>query len=441
MVMRIEIKGNKNYCASVVKIENKIDLVGCDNICGTIIYGNHVIISTDTEIGTVGLYFPTESSISDVFLKNNNLYRDKNLNIDNKKTGFFEKTGRVKAMRLRGYISDGFFIPIESLSFLKIDLDMFKIGDTFDTINGNEICRKYFRKPNIPYGKTGKTISKKKYVSRLVDKQFRFHIDTENLGKYMYKINPDQIISVTYKLHGTSFVVGNLITKRNLHFYEKLLKKIGINIDDKEYSMVYSSRRVIKNEWFDKEEVKHYYNSDVWKVASDKMFNVLKKGMTAYGEIVGFTKSGTFIQKNYDYGCVAGESDFYIYRLTYTNPDGVVFEFSMKQVMDWCKAYNIKHVPSIYYGYATDMFMDIKHLAFSDIREWRSLFLERLHKVYLEKDSIFCINEVPEEGVVLRIEMLGIDAYKLKSFRFKELESKNIDLGDIDIEEQQSQIE
>ncbi len=46
-------------------------------------------------------------------------------------------------------------------------------------------------------------------------------------------------------------------------------------------------------------------------------------------------------------------------------------------------------------------------------------------------------DNVPEEGIVLRREVNGIDVYKLKSINFLEKESKMLDRGEIDIESNQ----
>ena len=47
-----------------------------------------------------------------------------------------------------------------------------------------------------------------------------------------------------------------------------------------------------------------------------------------------------------------------------------------------------------------------------------------------------CNNTVPEEGCVVRIEGLEFEAYKQKSNRFYERETKNLDLGEINIEDE-----
>ena len=52
------------------------------------------------------------------------------------------------------------------------------------------------------------------------------------------------------------------------------------------------------------------------------------------------------------------------------------------------------------------------------------------------KDCFLHNTGVPEEGIVIRKDRLyGFEAYKLKSFRFLELESKELDKGEENIEE------
>ena len=71
-----------------------------------------------------------------------------------------------------------------------------------------------------------------------------------------------------------------------------------------------------------------------------------------------------------------------------------------------------------------------------DIDTWRYLLVDDLKKRFLEKDCFMCNNNVPEEGVVLRKEnLLKCDSLKLKSFRFLEKETKQLDTGESNIEE------
>ena len=67
---------------------------------------------------------------------------------------------------------------------------------------------------------------------------------------------------------------------------------------------------------------------------------------------------------------------------------------------------------------------------------WKEKFLENLKAKYNDKDCYICKNIVPEEGIVLRKETIDIESYKLKSNRFYEFETKLLDSGVTDIEEE-----
>ena len=184
--MKIKEPKNQNYAAVVVEIKTIIPLEKCDNLQGAIIMGNQVIVSKDVKVGDIGLYFPLECALSKEYLSNNNLYRvhknKPNLNADtNAKGGYFEESGRVRCARFLGHKSEGLFMPLRSIQFAYAYSDGdFNYGDTFDELEGTPICSKYVVKTNRTPGQPGskKTNSTKKYESKLVENQFRFHQDT-----------------------------------------------------------------------------------------------------------------------------------------------------------------------------------------------------------------------------------------------------------------------
>ena len=429
--MKLETLRNKNYCASIVKIENIIPLEGCDNIQATLIFGNSVIVSKDCKVGDIGIFFPIECSIKPIFLSANNLYRDKTLNVDKEKSGFFELNGRVRCMKLRGYKSEGFFTPLHSLG---IDNPPVNVGDDFDHINGIMICEKYIvptKNQGTQGDKKSKADRKLKRFDRLIDGQFHFHIDTGFLAKELHKIKPEDIISISEKIHGTSAIASYILCNKKLSWGNKIAKKLGCNIKDTEYDYVYSSRKVIKNRYINP-NAGSFYNEDIWKTGFEEIKPFLQKGMTIYFEICGFLNGGQAIQKRYDYGCKSNQHENYVYRITSTNEDGKVFEWSMLQIQQWCKANGLKAVPLHYYGYAKDLYPWL-----SQHDHWNENFLDELKKEFLEKDCTICKNKVPAEGIVLRVENLNIEPYKLKSFLFKQLETKMIDDGIENIEDNQ----
>jgi hypothetical protein len=454
--MKFEVKGNRNYCATVSEIKNIIDLEGCNNIKGTTLFGNHIIISKDVKIGDKGIYFPVESKLSDTFLKFNNLYDKPEMNSDTTKKGFFSSKGRVRAVKLKGFKSDGFWIPIESLNFLNREYKYIELyeeltypfvdlrdGDEFDTIDGVLICEKYVVSyQNSANNKKQNEKSSKIKLSRLIHNQFRLHTDTEQLGRNIHKIKAYELMSLSQKLHGTSGISSLILCKRKLNLFEKLLRKMHVKIVDTEYSNIFSSRKVIKNDDLRKSK-NDYYSVDIWSIANDELKSFLIPGMTLYFEIVGHLLDGKPIQGDYDYGCGPKEHKIFIYRATLTNCNGDVFEFSMHQLNQWCTAKGLNCVPILYYGSPYEGFTRRGYDTMCDDADWRKIFLDALTKEYLEKDCakgivpVWCNNKVPDEGIVLRKESLDIEAYKLKSFAFKMKESKDLDKGETNIEDNQ----
>ena len=49
--MKFEKPKNDNYCANIVEIKSVHPLEKCDNIQGTVIFGNQVIIGKDVKPG------------------------------------------------------------------------------------------------------------------------------------------------------------------------------------------------------------------------------------------------------------------------------------------------------------------------------------------------------------------------------------------------------
>lgn len=264
------------------------------------------------------------------------------------------------------------------------------------------------------------------------------------LYKNLHRINPDSLISISYKLHGTSGISSYVLCKRRIPLLEEIgsflhniytniwsLGKYRFSLDRVQYDYLYASRKVIKNEILNP-DANHFYGTNIWELAHEKVKDHLQKGMTFYYEVVGYLPNGGMIQKDYDYGYeIASNEPFgvYIYRITSTNVDGKVIEFSAKQVQDFCKKNGLNAVPELFYGYAKE---------FSDERmteeNWREKFLDTLKQRYNEKDCYMCKTKVPEEGIVVRVEGLEFEAYKQKSNRFYERETKLLDEGVEDIE-------
>lgn len=424
---------NVNYLAKIVRIDNLKPHPNADRLQITMIDFQEVIIGLDISIGDIMVFCPLESQINHEFLSFTNSFAHSNLNktIDDENKGFFDDKGRVRAIRLRGQKSYGVLFPVNKLyEFVDDERDEYGslVGVEFDYIYDKRFLQKYI----IPV-KGGLTSSKylgrKPRVSRLIDGQVHLHVDTENLMRNVWKIELDDDISITYKLHGTSFWVSNVLVKRRLNIIEKILKSVGIKVIESEYDYVYGSRKVVKNE-YDTHKKNHFYEYDLWGDIKEELKDSIPKGYTLYGECIGYTKGGAMIQSGYDYGCQEGQNKFYIYRITFTNEDGIVYNLSSEDISAFCDAKGLSYVPLFYTGKVKELIPE--HV---ENQEWRREFIQLLQDKYNDKDCYMCKNKVPEEGVVIRVEKFSrFEAYKLKSFSFLEYETKMLNEGKEDLE-------
>lgn len=425
--MKLEVK-NSNYCATIVKIHNLINLENCDNVVGFPVFGYQAIVGKDSKIGQLGVLFTAETQLSENFCKENNLFRKKELNKNSEKVGYFEENRRVKALKFRGHKSSALFMPIESLSYLNINTNEFKEGDTFDTINGIEICKKYVIK-DYKSNRENKVGGQSKIFKRVEAKLFPEHLDSENFFRDTHKYKDNDYIYVTQKLHGTSGRFGNILVKKQLKWWEKVLKSFGVNVIENEYDYIAGSRRVIKDPKTES-NYNHYYNSDIWNQWLEKVKHLIPKDYIFYGEIIGWTEDNSPIQKNYTYNMESGKSELYIYRICKINQDGFSCDLSWVQVKEMCKNLGLKYCPDMWEGFYNE---------FTEYRFLDGILDEKFYELgYTE--CVKCDSNSPvDEGVCIRIE--GIQPYitKAKSAVFLEHETKQLDKGEIDLESLQTE--
>lgn len=427
-ILQVSQDANPNYLARIIEAKQLHPHSNADKLQLLTVDFQNVIVDISIKEGDVLAFFPAESKINADFLSHTNQFRHKELNSDKEAVGFFENNGRVRAVKLRGEKSFGYCVDIKTLEeFTGYDLQEY-VGQDFDTIGDMKMCEKF----SIPV----KTITrqfqgKKARVSRIIDKYFSFHIDTENLRRNAMKISPYDDISITYKIHGSSFIISNIPVKRHLNIFEKVLKLLRFKIQDSEYDHVFASRKVIKNQYLlGGKEVNHFYKEDIWKVAKDELKDMVPKGYTFYGEFAGFTPYGSAIQSSYDYGCEQGQHKLFVYRITFTNDDGIVTNLSTDQMRAYSDRYGFTYVPHFYTGKAKDLFPEL-----DTEKHWNEEFVKKLEEKYNDKKCSMCKNDVYEEGIVLRKENPFVfEVYKLKSPNFLLWETKQLDEGVVDLE-------
>ena len=442
-------KANINYLAKVIDITNFLPHPNAERMKIAQVGGYKVCVGIDEPIGRY-VYFPVNSEINPNLLSYCNLYRHTEKNTNTEKAGFFNDNGRVTAIKLRGFPSEGFLLPFGQLENFIADTLNLKLSDIenntdFDiAVEGNKefwICRKYIVARHLTQGQSGSGKRQKKVArfNKVIDTQFHYHYDTVRVQNDKWAIAPDDIISVTEKVHGTSGISAYVLCKEKPSLINKIKGWFG-NTNIK-YDYLYSSRSVIKNAT-ETTNPGGYYSCDIWAEADKIIRPHLQKGMTIYYEIVGFLPTGKYIQKNYDYGCVppeAGEPFTHekhfkvrVYRITMVNVDGYIHEFSAKEVQEWCKANDLIPVTEYYYGYAKDLY----NIPVDD--NWTDAFWDTMandKNFYMERNSPSCSNKVPHEGLVIKKEDMRSRAWKLKCFAFLNGEQKELDAGEENIED------
>ena len=390
-----------------------------------------------------------------------------NTNFIRSHVGFFNKTGRVRAIRLGGINSMGYLFSIDELAKWCPEVknvylpDL--VGEDFDMVNGIEFIKAYV--PFVPQRSNkgdGKSIDRKRNkkiekFDRMIKGEFSFHYSSDPLPKCINRIKPTDIVSITVKIHGASFVCGKLHVKTPIKLpIHKLLwnkfvditglfKKLRITDYIVEYGNVTSSRTVIKNQYINKEVTDGYYGVDIWSEYGNLIYPYLDEGMTVYGEIFGYLSgSDKMIQKDYDYGCEKGKNKLMPYRITTTNDNGTKHEWNVMEVKEWTEKLIAEHpeladkihvIDLLYHGTLADLY---PHLSLTE--HWHENVLEEMRNDVIhfgmEKREPLCTNHnVPREGICVRIDNDEINEnFKLKCTKFFDRERKAIDAGEVDIE-------
>lgn len=418
-VMQLAPPKNANYAAVVVSIKQLNELLGCDNVVGTPLLGFQAIVGRDTKEGELGIVFPAESQLSEEYASKNNLYRHAAKNDDAGKQGYLEDNSRVKAMKFRNHRSDCLFMPLESLQYTGIFWGDLQEGDTFDTLNGHEICRKY----EVKKTNSEARIQKNKIKFQRVDqKHFPLHYDSDNYFRNENVIPDERTVVITQKLHGTSIRVANTIVARRFNWLDKLAQRVGVQVAATEFDYIFGSRRVTKDA--NNQEQAHYYSEDIWTIEGKKLEGSIPENFVVYGELIGWTSNNAPIQKNYTYKIPKGTADLYVYRVAFINGQGLVTDLSWDQVKEFCEDRGLKYVPELWRGPMSELRPMVRQW-FNDVN-----FRETGYPQAVELDE-----ESPcDEGVCIRLDGLSPYIVKAKSPLFYEHESKMLDEEALDLE-------
>ena len=451
------------YCGYVVKVEHLRPHTNADRLQIATFFGNDTVVSLDTQVGQLGVYFPVDGQLSVEFCVANDLVRRKDEN-GNPCGGFLDPDKRnVKAIKLRGEKSDGIFLPITCLASFG-PISELKVGDTIDTFNGVEICKKYIPRGNRRNSNNwvnGKRVRKPTHIAPT----FYEHIDTAQLAYNLNAFKAGDIVELTLKMHGTSARTGYLpLHKRAKRtIWDKILRRPGKEYT--EYGYVTGTRRVVLDDKHDG----GFYSDNNFRIEMAKKFEgKLRKGEVVYYEIVGFVNEHTPIMSSvknskikdkefsnqygeetvFSYGCnphgdwywdtqdssgdIAPKCEVYVYRMTSVNEDGDVVEMSPEQMRLRCDQMGVKYVP-VFETFMIPEYTSEYHVAgLNDggpdwVQEEQTpvnpgeYVLRKVEQYYGGPDPIGKTHI--REGVVARIvNRPNIAVYKHKNFQFKVLE-------------------
>ena len=469
------------HCGFVVKINELHPHSNADRLQCAIIFGQNIIVGLDTQIGDFGIFFPTDLQLSQEYCDYNNLVRKKDEN-GNNIGGYLDPNKRnIRAMKLRGERSEGLFMPLSSLEYT--GETKFEIGDHIDVINGHEICCKYI--PRGSHRHSGVKGNKGRKTTVNIAPLFAQHVDTEQLAYHLNDFKPGDLIEITLKIHGTSQRTGylpkltnmkpnNLLASWGKRWGEgsnKLRNKLynyylEHSTPEYEYGYVTGTRRTVLND-FDKGG---YYGDNSFREPHALAFQgKLFKGETVYYEVAGFTNNGNPIMPQvanskisdkefskkygptttFSYGCAPdGKKMFYgrdddgdfaleielpqsrlfVYRMTMTNEEGHVVEYSPDYMRYRCEQIGVECVPVLWQGYLEQIADDYP------VGE----FAKHMAEIFYDGPDPIGKTHV-REGVVVRIvNKPKFCAYKHKNFSFKVLEGIAKDLAaEPDMEEAQ----
>lgn len=473
----------QEYCASIVRIGEVKPIEGSDFLGVTLVNGIEVVVRKDAvKEGQIMFFAPQETALNLKFLSVNNQFElgEYELNANaaevrklkaegkmeeaKQLVGYFNKRGRVRAMKLRGIYSKGFLISPEMMAaynpkVANLNLEEL-VGTDFDMVDDELFIEVYI--PFVPKKKerSGKRGKNEPKYDRMIAGQFAFHYDTNPLAKEIAQIQPDDVVTLSVKLHGTSVILGNVLVRmpKEIHTRAEWLNRLinntyciiwpylpkALQRYEEVYDLVYSSRTVIKNQYINLKKTQDFYEADVWGEYHDLLVGKIPQDMIVYGEIVGYlTDSDKMIQKDYDYGCERGTNKLMLYRVTTRNSNGTRREWDVTEVQQFTNqlmadypelASRLHPIDILYHGTLKDLYPDL-----STTEHWHENVLQALKQdkqtLGMEQREPLCKQKVPREGIVLRKDGDAVcEAWKLKTDAFFSREQKLIDAGEVDME-------
>lgn len=272
-----------------------------------------------------------------------------------------------------------------------------------------------------------------------------------NKNKYDIHTETNNYMINNCLVHNSSQRTGYLPVLKGYKrtFIDKILHREGKPIYD--WGYVSGTRRTVLESYDG-----GYYGDNAFREQHSKLFEgKLNKGESVYYEVVGFTTSGTPIMGNGDnkklndkdfvkqygevtqfsYGCAPNvsttkdengnipclpQSDIYVYRMTMTNEDGFVVEYTPDFMRYRCEQMGVKTVPVFAKVILpSEEYFDEEHSVGNYVKEMAEQYYDGPDPI--GKTHI-------REGVVVRIiNRPKFCAYKYKNWYFKALSGISLD--------------
>ncbi len=293
----------------VCKVEKIEKHPNADKLSIVNIKGWSCIVGLDQyKIGDLVIYCPPDSIIPTNIIEKNELE-------------YLRKDGRVKSVKLRGYLSEGLILDVPKGNY--------KLGDDVASVLG---ITKY-EPPEPKFYKGIKQTSKKK-----LNPNFDRYTDIENIKNYNDIFTENDIVVITEKIHGSNARYGNLeiVINNNQPFLEKIKNWIQKYVFKQTHQFVIGSHNVQITANTNR---RSFYSENIWEKIATKydLKNKIPKDYIVCGEIYG-----------------KGIQD-----LTYglENIDLVIFDIKYKSryqswefVKNFCNKNNLKYAPELYIG-------------------------------------------------------------------------------------------
>ena len=445
------------YNVYICKVKNIRPAENADRLNACEVFGITTIVDKSVNENDLYVYFPTDGQISEEFGKANDLFRRKDEN-GNPAGGFIDPVKRnIGAIRLRGNKSEGLVLPLTCLAPFG-DISNLAEGDIVSTFNGHVIAEKY-----VPMHKSsasqstarGERDRKSAKKCRIKYPFFAEHIDTPQLRFNMDMFKPGDIICLTEKVHGTSsrnayqtaivgekgFFLTKLIAHSNwLPKKWRMFAQSHLTPKTEMRYLIGTRRTVLTNN----STGGFYGNDDFRKAWGERFKGKLLPNEECFGEIAGFykdnyggavpimsrgdntkTKDKQFIKQygkttTFSYGCTEtgyytyGDGTheerplnrYFVYRMTYTTPEGVVIEYPWDLVKQRAEQMGFETVP------------ELERFIYTTEED----FLARIAK-YEDIPSTIDSSHIIEGVVIRKMNGTRFDVAKDKSYNFKVLEN------------------